>query len=121
MTRRSQKGGGRSRRLVINVCPLEAGLVSLSVRSGLRAVPMDARMIRQHLDELIRARGLSDRVRVREACAGGCSGSGPNVSVTIYPAPRAGEPPDGIAIGWRTYVYSLGTLDCLAAVIDDNL
>lgn len=120
MTRRPRKRG-RLRRLVINVCPLEAGLVRLPVRSGLRAVPMDARAIRQHLDELVRTRSLSDRVRVREACAGGCSGSGPNVSVTIYPEPRAGEPPDGIAIGWRTYVYSLATLDCLAAVIDDNL
>jgi hypothetical protein len=82
---------------------------------------MDARAIRQHLAELVRTRNLGDRVRVREACAGGCSGSGPNVSVTIYPEPRPGEPPDGIAIGWRTYVYSLGALDCLAAIIDDNL
>ncbi len=120
MTRRPRKRGG-SRRLVINVCPLEAGLVSLPLRPGRRAVPMNARAIRQRLDEMVQARRLSDRVRVREACAGGCSGSGPNVSVTIYPEPRAGEPPDGIAIGWRTYVYSLGTLACLAAVIDDNL
>ncbi|MGH7314248.1 MAG: hypothetical protein ACREJV_13815 [Candidatus Rokuibacteriota bacterium] len=120
MTRR-RNGGVRSRRLVINVCSLEAGLVRLPVTSGLRAVPMDARAIRQRLDELVRARGLSDRVRVRDACAGGCSGSGPNVSVTIYPAPRSGERPDGIAIAWRTYVYSLAALACLAAVIDENL
>jgi hypothetical protein len=82
---------------------------------------MDARAIRRHLEELIRARGLDDCIQVREACAGGCSGSGPNVSVTIYPAQRPGEPPDGIAIGWRTYVYSLASLDSLAAIIDDNL
>jgi hypothetical protein len=109
------------RRLVINVCPQEAGFVRLSVSPGLRAVQMDARAIQRHLDELIQARGLDDHVRVREACAGGCSGSGPNVSVTIYPAPRPGEEPDGIAIGWRTYVYSLASLDSLAAIIDDNL
>jgi hypothetical protein len=26
-----------------------------------------------------------------------------------------------VAVDWKTYVYSLGTLDCLAAVIEDNL
>jgi len=26
-----------------------------------------------------------------------------------------------VAVGWKTYVTSLGTLDALAAVIDDNL
>jgi len=120
MTRRRDRAT-RPRRLVINVCSLEPGLVRLPVRGGLRPIQMDGKAIRRHLDELVRSRGLSGLVRVREACAGGCSGSGPNVSVTIYPAPRSGELPDGIAIGWRTYVYSLGALDCLAAVIDDNL
>ena len=28
---------------------------------------------------------------------------------------------DAPAIGWKTYVASLGALDCLARVIDDNL
>jgi len=120
MTRR-RDGGARPRRLVINACSLETGLVRLPVRAGTRPVQMDGRAIRQRLDELVRSRGLSHLVRVREACAGGCSGGGPNVSVTIYPAPHPGEQPDGIAIGWKTYVYSLAGLACLAAVIDDNL
>ena len=34
---------------------------------------------------------------------------------------RAGEREDHVAVGWKTYVYSLGSLDCLAAVLDDNL
>jgi hypothetical protein len=46
---------------------------------------------------------------------------GPNVTVTKYPAPRAGERPDHVAVGWKTYVASLGSLDCLAQVIDDNI
>jgi hypothetical protein len=43
------------------------------------------------------------------------------VGVTIYPLPAPGERPDNIAVGWRTYVGSLGALDALAAVIEDNL
>lgn len=93
----------------------------LPVTAGRPPVPMDAQAIRQHLNELIAARELADRVRVRDACAGGCGGNGPNVSVSIYPAPRPGDRPDGIAIAWKTYVYSLSTLRCLAAVIDENL
>jgi hypothetical protein len=82
---------------------------------------MDARRIVRHLNDLVRARGLGDLVRVREACAGGCGGSGPNVSVAIHPAPGPGERPDEIAIAWKTYVYSLGGLDCLATILDENL
>lgn len=114
-------GRARLRRLVINVCSLETGLVRLPVKVGLPVVSMDARAIRHHLDELIQARGLTDLVRVRDACAGGCGTTGPNISVTIYPSPRPNEPPDGIAIAWKTYVYSLPTLPSLASVIDDNL
>ena len=51
----------------------------------------------------------------------GCSGAGPNVSVEMFPLTRPGAREDHVAVGWKTYVYSLGTLDCLAAVIDDNL
>jgi hypothetical protein len=39
----------------------------------------------------------------------------------MFPLTRPGEREDHVAVGWKTYVYSLGTLDCLAAVIDDNL
>jgi len=66
-------------------------------------------------------RGLGDRVRLREGCAGGCSGPGPNVSIEMFPLTRQGERQDHVAVDWKTYVYSLGTLDCLAAVIEDNL
>ncbi|HEX9821249.1 MAG TPA: hypothetical protein VGD07_16725 [Methylomirabilota bacterium] len=112
---------GIVRRLVITVCPREAGVVVLPVESGARAGRLDAPAIVQRLQALIAARGLGDRVRVREACAGGCTGPGPNVGVTIYPSPAPGAPADQVAIGWKTYVYSLPALDCLARVIDDNL
>jgi hypothetical protein len=60
-------------------------------------------------------------VRLREGCAGGCYRRGPNVSVTIYPVARPGERPDEIAVGWKTYVYTLATLSCLTQVIEENL
>ena len=109
------------RRLVVTVCPREPGVVTLPVARGDAAVKLNAAAITQHLRQLVAERGLAERVRVREGCAGGCSGPGPNVSVEILPLTRPGEREDHVAIGWKTYVYSLGSLDCLAAVIDDNL
>ena len=60
-------------------------------------------------------------MRFREGCAGGCSADGPNVSVEIFPVPAPGERPDNVAVGWKTYVYSLASLDCLATIIEENL
>ncbi|MBI3826517.1 MAG: hypothetical protein HY294_11020 [Candidatus Rokubacteria bacterium] len=110
-----------ARRLEISVCPRERGTVVLPVRRGGRAERLDARRVAAELGRLIAERHLEPVVRVREACAGGCSAAGPNVSVSILAPVVAGERPDSIAIGWKTYVYSLATLDCLAAVIEDNL
>ncbi len=73
------------------------------------------------LSELVAERGLGERVRLRDGCAGGCSGPGPNVSVEIFPLAQPGEREDHVAVDWKTYVYSLGSLDCLAAVIEDNI
>jgi hypothetical protein len=109
------------RRLVVTVCPREPGVVTLPVAHGEPAVKLNAAAITDHLRQLVAERGLAERVRVREGCAGGCSGPGPNVSVEMLPLTRPGEREDHVAIGWKTYVYSLGALDCLAAVIDDNL
>jgi hypothetical protein len=114
-------GRAQRRRLLITVCPREPGVVVLPLTRGGRAVRLDAPAILRRLDALVAARGLQDMVRVQEGCAGGCMRPGPNVGVTIYPAPRPGARPDSVAIGWRTYVYSLGSLDCLATIIDDNL
>jgi hypothetical protein len=111
----------RPRRLVITVCPREPGVVVLPITRGGRAVRLNAEAIRRHLGELVAERGLDERVRLREGCAGGCSGPGPNVSVEIFPLTRPGEREDHVAVDWKTYVYSLGTLDCLAAVIEDHL
>jgi hypothetical protein len=108
-------------RLVVTVCAREPGVVVLPVERGGPARRLDARAIIRRLQALVDARGLGDRVQVREACAGGCTGRGPNVGVTIYPAPAPGERADQVAIGWKTYVYSLATLDCLARVIEENL
>jgi hypothetical protein len=109
------------RRLVITVCPREPGVVVLPVERGRRARRLDAAAIVRDLQGLIARRKLADYVRLREGCAGGCYGSGPNLSVTIYPPARPGERPDEIAIGWKTYVYTLATLTCLAQVIEENL
>jgi hypothetical protein len=110
-----------ARRLVITVCLREPGVVVLPVERGERARRLDARAIVQRLQALAARPGVADRVCVREACAGGCGAAGPNVGVMIYPMPAAGERSDQVAIAWKTYVYSLATLDCLARVIEENL
>src|SRR5262245_42498443 len=109
------------RRLVITVCPREPGVVVLPIERGGRARRLDAAAIAHDLRELIARRRLEEHVSLREGCAGGCYSNGPNVSVTLYPPTRPGERADGIAVGWKTYVYSLGTLACLAQVIEENL
>jgi hypothetical protein len=109
------------RRIVITVCPRERGVVVLPITRGGRAVRMNAEAILRHLADLVAERGLGERVRLRDGCAGGCSGAGPNVSVEILPLGRPGEREDHVAVDWKTYVYSLGSLDCLATVIEENL
>lgn len=110
-----------ARRLVIGVCPRERGCVSLPVKRGARARRLNAAALARALGRLIKARGLTDVVTVQAACAGGCTRPGPNVSVTTYPASRPGEPVSHVAVGWKTYVYSLGALDCLERILDANL
>ncbi len=109
------------RNLVITVCPRERGVVSLAVERGARSERLDAVAIIARLQAIVARRGLADRVQIQAACAGGCSGAGPNVSVALFPMPRPGERPDHVATGWKSYVASLATLPCLAAVIDENL
>ncbi len=109
------------RNLVITVCPRERGVVSLAVERGARSERLDAVAIIARLQAIVARRGLADRVRIQQECAGGCSGAGPNVSVALFPMPRPGERPDHVATGWKSYVASLATLPCLAAVIDENL
>lgn len=109
------------RRLIITVCPREPGTVVLPVERGGRAQRLDAPAIRRHLAAIVERRRLGDLVDVREGCAGGCARRGPNVGVTIYPPRRPGQRLDHVALAWKTYVYSLPTLDCLPRVIDDNL
>ena len=109
------------RRLVVTVCPREPGVVVLPVERGGRARRLDGPAVLAELERLVAKRGLGARVQFREGCAGGCGAEGPNVDVTIYPeTPPAGRA-DHVAVGWKTYVYSLPTLDCLATVIDENL
>ena len=110
-----------TRRLVISVCQREPGTIVMPVERGGRARRLDAAAITRHLAVLIARRGLTDSVRVSDACAGGCGLCGPNVTVTMYAPVRPGEKPDHVSIGWKTYVGSLDALDCLARVIEDNL
>ena len=93
----------------------------LAVHRGGRARRMKAPAVAQALRYLVMERRLDEYVRVGEGCAGGCARAGPNLGVTIYPASRPGEKPDHVAIDWKTYVYSLASLDCLATIIDENL
>lgn len=109
------------RRLVVTVCPLEPGTVVLPVARGRRPIRLDAEAIAAELEGFVARRGLDALVHVRRGCAGGCTGPGPNVGVTMYPATPPGERPDHVAVGWKTYVYSLAALDCLARVIEENL
>jgi hypothetical protein len=109
------------RRLVITVCPREPGTVRLPITPTGPARRLDAVTITRELATLVTARNLDTLVRVQQGCAGGCGAPGPNISVTVYPAPRPGEREDHIAIAWRTYVYSLSTLPSLATILDDNL
>jgi hypothetical protein len=108
------------RRLVITVCLREPGVVRLPIERDGPAVRLDARRITRELTRLVARRGLGGLVVVRDGCAGGCTGRGPNVDVRSY-AMRAGEQGDEVALGWKTYVYSLAGLPALAAVIDENL
>lgn len=112
---------GPDRRLVVTVCPREHGVVNLPVERGTRAMRLDAAGLRRELTAFAARRGLTGCVSVREGCAGGCGLAGPNVDVRIYAAPRARERRDEVALGWKTYVYSLAALPSLSVVIDENL
>jgi len=82
---------------------------------------MDAAAILDALRALVSKRGLEDLFTLREGCVGGCSRVGPNVDLRIHAVPGPGEEPDHVAIGGRTYVYSLPRLDCLASILEENL
>ena len=109
------------RRLVITVCLRESGVVVLPLERGGRRRRLDAAAVVRSLRDLVAASGYDALVSVREGCAGGCARMGPNVDVRIFPIAPPGAKPDTVAIDWRTYVYSLASLDCLASVIEDNL
>jgi hypothetical protein len=109
------------RRLIITVCPKEPGTVALPVKPGAPRRRLDAAAILRELQALVAGRNLDAMVRVREGCAGGCHGRGPNVSLTLHALPAHGERPDHIAIGWRTYVGSLADVPSLQAILDENL
>ena len=108
------------RRLVVTVCPREPGTLRLPVEPGDRVRRLDAAATLRELRALVARRGLDEHVRVRDGCAGGCAFRGPNVTVTKYSPLRPGERPDNVAVGWKSYVGALRSLDCLARVIDDD-
>ena len=110
-----------ARVIVVTVCLRERGTVTLPVERGARARRLDAPAILAALRALVARRRLGAHVSVREGCAGGCSGRGPNVDVRVYATPQPGERPDHVALAWKTYVYTLGTLPSLADVIDEQL
>ena len=93
----------------------------LPLERGGRAMRLDARGVLSGLRAVVEQRGLAQHVQIRDGCAGGCWSTGPNVDVRIYAAAAAGERDDHVALGFKTYVYSLPTLASLADVIDENL
>jgi hypothetical protein len=109
------------RRLVITVCLRERGVVVLPVERGGRRRRLDAAGVARSLRDLVTAGGYDAHVSIREGCAGGCARAGPNVDVRIHPIAPPGAKLDAVAIDWKTYVYSLDSLDCLASIIEDNL
>jgi hypothetical protein len=111
----------KRRRLVITVCPREPGVVRLPVCAGQRPSRLDALGIIASLRGLVAERRLARLVEIREGCAGGCTRPGPNVSVAFFPVHRRDHPADHVAVAWKTYVYSLPTLACLAQILTDNL
>ena len=108
------------RRLVVTVCPREPGTVRLPIECGDRGRRLDAAATLRELRALVARRGLDEHVRVRDGCAGGCAFRGPNVTVTKLSPLRPGERPDNVAVGWKSYVGTLRSLDCLARVIADD-
>ena len=106
---------------MVTVCSRERGVVVLPLERGGRALRLDAAGVLAALRALVAGRGLAERVQIRDGCAGGCWSVGPNVDVRIYAATRPNERADHVALGWKTYVYSLPTLASLADVIDENL
>ena len=93
----------------------------LAITPGGKKRRLDAAGLARSLRDLAATRQLDPLVTVREGCAGGCSRAGPNVGVTIHPVTPPDARPDHVAIGLKTYVYSLGSLDCVATIIDENL
>jgi hypothetical protein len=96
-------------------------MVALAVNHGGRKRRLDAAAVAQSLRDMVAARQLDGLVSVCDGCAGGCSRTGPNVDVRIHSVAPPGANPDHVAIGWKTYVYSLASLDCVATIIDENL
>lgn len=109
------------RRLVVTVCLRERGVVRLAVERGGRRRRLDAAAILRELTDVVARRDLTGAVVIREGCAGGCAGPGPNVDVRIFAAATPSGCGDAVALAWKTYVYSLATLPDLATVIDENL
>jgi hypothetical protein len=93
----------------------------LAVERGGRRRRLDAAAVVRALRDLVAAGEYDAHVSVREGCAGGCARMGPNVDVRIHPISPPGAKPDTVAIDWKTYVYSLASLDCLASIVEDNL
>jgi hypothetical protein len=103
------------RRLVVTICPREPGVVRLPIERGARAVPLDAAGVARALLAAAERRGVAACVELRDGCAGGCGRDGPNVDVRVYAAS------DEVAVGFKTYVYSLADLPSLATIIEENL
>src|SRR5205809_7728939 len=95
-----------ARRLVVTVCPRERGSVVLPLERGGRAARLDAAGVLEELRALVARRGLADRVDVRDGCAGGCWGAGPNVDVRVYAARVPGERADHVPLGWEAFLYT---------------
>lgn len=110
------------RRLVITVCPREPGTVLLPLEPGGRRHRFDAPAILAALQALVSARGLEERVTLAgRAARAGATAAAPTSLVDIHVEAAPGRRQDHVAVGWKTYVYSIGRLDCLATIVDESL
>jgi hypothetical protein len=80
--------------------------VTLAPQRGAPRKRLDARAILRELQALVARRNLDGAVLVREGCAGGCQGRGPNVSLTFHTRPAPGVPTTSPSAGEPTWARS---------------
>ena len=101
-----------ARRLVITVCPRELGVVTLPVARGGRAVKLSAAAILRHLAELVTERGSPSACGCARAAPAAARDPVPTYRSRSFRSRAPASAMDHVAVAWKTYVYSLASLEC---------